>query len=766
MAQQKEDSGGSVTNNQSFTGARGGMLPTKLTEMVLGVGVAALLLLCGGCETAEMKGTPFYSGDFGKRTGTAENRVNGWPLVYYRDPALSVLWPLYESTDDHRAVRPLFSIYGLDGDKHQYNVLWPLAQFDRRTDENWIFPAFWGDGYGVVFPLYWHSGHPLGEKGGSDSLFPLWVFGRHGEGDFSLYCPWPLTHWWNDANRRESGSYVLPLYCHSQEKDSDSFVSPLWMNTTHDDGAYNRALLPLAFWWSSANHRETGSSVLPLYWHDRESDRSRFYSLLWLDETSQDGDYWRSALPPFCFWWSDAHTHESGAEFLPLFWHDKNNDRSVFYSLLWWDETQSNGDYNRALLPLAFWWSDNYAHESGSTVLPLYWHSRDSQSARFYSLLWMSGSQTNGDHWRSLLPLFYQSADQTSSLTVTPLWAGGRSAGKNWQSIIPLAYWDREQHTLISALWAHWQDENESVSLAPMALSWLTSNKDHSDLWLLGGLGRASWGPKPVPQYVVPLFYHDSAKHSLITPLWGQWNNHGEQGCVLPAALTWWNGNARHDDLYLLGGLAHASWGQEPGSQHVVPLFYRDAANQEFLTLLCGWKSGDDGFFYPFTPIAGVAHSGDRKSSWFIPLFWHSQNEKTGDKDNNFFLLGGNRQQGRHRDAWCWPLFHYSNHGPLETVPEKTETYATYGTSCWVLPLNWFINECRVAPASPAAPGYGESTRQYLRKQFMFPLWAYSASSIPAQNKSEVFSFVPLLLYDYKREIGPVAGGQSGGTND
>ena len=72
--------------------------------------VPSLLLLgwLSGCTSAEMKGTPFYRGDYGKRTGPAEQRVNAWPLVYYRNPALSVLWPVLEFTDDHTAVRPIF----------------------------------------------------------------------------------------------------------------------------------------------------------------------------------------------------------------------------------------------------------------------------------------------------------------------------------------------------------------------------------------------------------------------------------------------------------------------------------------------------------------------------------------------------------------------------------------------------------------------------------------------------------------------------------
>ena len=98
-------------------------------------GFAALtgLLFVTGCSTTAMKGTPFYTGEYSRRQGPVEDRVNIWPAFYYREPAVSVLWPLFEMTDDHVAVRPLFSVYGLDQTNHQYNVLWPLTEFDRRN---------------------------------------------------------------------------------------------------------------------------------------------------------------------------------------------------------------------------------------------------------------------------------------------------------------------------------------------------------------------------------------------------------------------------------------------------------------------------------------------------------------------------------------------------------------------------------------------------------------------------------------------------------
>ena len=113
-----------------------------------------------------MKGTPFYTGEYGIRQGHVEDRVNVWPLLYYREPALSIAWPFIEKTDEHIALRPVFSVYGLDDAERVYNVLWPLGQFDFQHDRHRIFPAFWGEDYACLFPLYWHMGHPLGAGGG------------------------------------------------------------------------------------------------------------------------------------------------------------------------------------------------------------------------------------------------------------------------------------------------------------------------------------------------------------------------------------------------------------------------------------------------------------------------------------------------------------------------------------------------------------------------------------------------------------------------
>ena len=116
------------------------------------------LALLGGCATSQMKSTPFYSGSERVYTGKPEDRVNLWPIGYYREPALSVLWPLFSLTDDHLAVRPIYSQYrqgGKDSDYDEFNFLWPFCQFDTKHDEHRIFPLYWGDKHVDLFPLVW-----------------------------------------------------------------------------------------------------------------------------------------------------------------------------------------------------------------------------------------------------------------------------------------------------------------------------------------------------------------------------------------------------------------------------------------------------------------------------------------------------------------------------------------------------------------------------------------------------------------------------------
>lgn len=208
-------------------------------------GIAACaIVMFSGCTTNEMKFTPFYEGDNPPAAGAATDRVNLWPLAYWREPSGAVAWPLVVFSDDHFAFRPVYSQYkqsGKDGDWDEFNFAWPLAQIDTKNSDCRVFPVFWGEdkekrGYQAVFPLYWN---------GKDynALLPLWIKGK-------------------DA-------FVSPLYAQGCEngkswwaipvallvKKEDSFVSPIYAQGS--DGSNSWWMVPVAL--SKGKERFEGS---------------------------------------------------------------------------------------------------------------------------------------------------------------------------------------------------------------------------------------------------------------------------------------------------------------------------------------------------------------------------------------------------------------------------------------------------------------------------------------------------------------------------
>ena len=96
-----------------------------------------MALFFAGCKTEQMKSTPFYQGDDITYTGKQEDRLNLWPVAYWREPVGSVLWPIVSFTDEHFAFRPIYSRF-----KEEYNFLWPLGRYDSATGDARFFPVF------------------------------------------------------------------------------------------------------------------------------------------------------------------------------------------------------------------------------------------------------------------------------------------------------------------------------------------------------------------------------------------------------------------------------------------------------------------------------------------------------------------------------------------------------------------------------------------------------------------------------------------------
>jgi hypothetical protein len=329
------------------------------------LGTLAMLSL-SGCSSTAMKGTPFYTGEYAKRNGPAEQCLNAWPVVYYRDPALSVLWPVIEKTDEHFALRPVFSVYGLDSTNREYNFFWPLAQFDRASHDNRVFPFFWNGqsnhNYLVCFPAYWHFGHPLKSGGGSDSFFPLWLLDRNGTNDFSFYSPL----WMQGADGAgEQWKLLTGVFYQSSGPDSSAFVTALWSQGRTSESDWKLAL-PLCYWDAK---RKTMLSPLWATW--REGDARHWFSLpvlTWMVAEPGKKNLWAAGALARASWGTNAGPHYV----LPFYYRDRH-EKELLTPLFGW-KADTNSGFFYPFTPLAGVYTGKW---QGEWLFPLFSHSRN-----------------------------------------------------------------------------------------------------------------------------------------------------------------------------------------------------------------------------------------------------------------------------------------------------------------------------------------------------------------------------------------------------
>jgi len=349
-----------------------------------------------------------------------------------------------------------------------------------------------------------------------------------------------------------------------------------------------------------------------------------------------------------------------------------------------------------------------------------------------------------------VFPFYWHNRNDRGSLFVSLPWMSGTGPGGSaWRSAPPF----------------YFQTSNA------------TSSAVVTPFWAVGHSPTNDW------QAVIPLAYWDRAQHTLLSPLWAHWQGDGHDTSLAPWLLSWWNQSPDRTDLWLAGALAHASWGEKPGSHYVVPFYYRNAADRKLVTPICG---RGDNFLYPFTPLAGVRR-GDRSGSWLFPLYSQSEARATGEVADTFLLLGGYHHAKEDRHSWFHPLFSYHDHGPLEALTAGGRPYQRVGTEFWCLPFCWYEDQgtlrpeqrhrgdtnepgrSAVSPAPTRAAGEKPKPRlvkEYSLKHGAFPLWSYSRSQTPDDGRSAINGSALCLLYDYQHEIGPGAGGKPGATND
>ena len=663
----------------------------RLRSVVAAAALALLSLLSAGCATTAMKGTPFFTGEYEKREGPPQDRVNIWPLMYYRHPALSIAWPVIEHVSGEQfAIRPLFSVYNL-GKKNgrEWNFLWPLGQVYEGNNTGRFFPVFWSDDYFHIFPLYWH----YGGANGLDALLPLWWFRRAGEEHWSLHLLLGLAGFKNDA--RASGGYLFPLYGHFKYKTGAKggyFLWPLGMADRSADGAdWHNQFLPLwyirnspfsskflSLIWSAGSDRSGNDwrLLLPLFYSGAGTDRHAFYTLLGGYSTNSTGSRW--AVPLLLSWGSSkldgrcsnwvlgplAHwgrdVGETSRHVFPFFYASTNASMSRFYSLPWISTRSADGAYRSSWLlgPLAHW--GHADKESSSHVFPLFYASTNVWGRRFYSLPWTSVSSVDGRSWQLLPPVYFHSRDAAGQLTITPLYAAGSSAqsSNSWSALVPLYLSQRDAEsrliaTPLGGYSSHRDGSGHKWMVYPL-LTWSGRHGTTNNLWAVAPLAHFWSDGRTRRSHVAPLYYWNGKTGTFVSLLAARWKDGDMKRTAVPLLLSWMNRREGRTDTWIAAGLARISRGVKAGASYVIPFFYRNPRTGVVASpVYAKWGSGEDagGAIPPL--LAWITHEHGRTDTWLLaglarisrgvnasssylfPLFFH--NPRTGVVASPFY---------------------------------------------------------------------------------------------------------------------------------
>lgn len=670
--------------------------------------VCAMLVACAlaaGCMSPSMRGTTLYTDEYGKG-GIAHERLNLWPLVYYRSPAFSAFWPLIEKSPAYFAIRPVWSGYRESGSNGVYSVLWPLAAFDRGSQDSRIFPVYWGDGYATVFPFYWHSGSPFGTGGGLDALIPLWWYSRASDGyDTQVVWPvfnfkrktnergwrvwpvvgsyqagsggtestyrflaWPLGHQWSEAGGDTRGSMFFPLYAAAHDRDGDVFAS-----------------LPVSF-----GERRDGSNwklVLPLGFRHSDAEGRGVYTLLGGRGQSQGGRASWSYLTPLLV---NRRTETSRLFVsLPVYYH-RQPKRVAWVAPLLLSGGSREADSSQ-------WWGlGPMVHAARGPegvrrhAIPFFYYADGPDGRLLLSVPWSSGG-SDGNHWQFVPFLYLHQEDAAAKRTFTPLYAQGVAGDHTWRTVVPLFYRSVSPERRLTATLLGGREtdrDGSTMTIYPLLSGGRVRRDGSGSLWVVAPLFHARWNTNGVSSHLLPLYYRDADEGSLYSLLMAQWTD--ENGCretVVPPLLSLFQSAADRRDLWAVGPLAHVSWGEHAGSSHVFPFFYRDPGRATITPVYATWQSGTkrtwlyppllsrtvrDGDHRRLDVLLGLGSEqwgGGERAGHLFPFYLHE------DGFNRFYsLLFGWRRDpddgfvypvtplvgfrtGHHAGGWVFPLF-------------------------------------------------------------------------------------------------------------
>jgi len=658
----------------------------QLRQRLIFCGLLALLL--SGCQSPTMKGTPFYTGEYDGPEEGYTDRVNLWPALYYRDPALSVLWPFFERTDDHTAVRPVFSIYNKKSDNPTYNVLWPIARFDTGKQSNRIFPAFWGkdsdisDEYFVIAPLYWHLDDPFAGDG-VNALFPFWIWKTDSKGH-RIDILWPLYA--NKKTDTERMWRVWPFYGYDAwNKGSD--VSRFWA-------------WPLG--GSKKNARVQQHYLFPLYYAGNKGLQNDLWTLLGGQSTGPDGTRW--------------------AAFPALSWGEKTDSRTK----------------NTYLMGLAG--NTKTADKKASHIFPLYAKRDAKDSSYIFSLPYSAAKASDGSAWKASLPLFHSQTDADgANQLITPLYSRkNNSEGNNlWRCYFPLLYLDETyDNHFMTLLGGRWRTGNNSGWLATPILSGGTKTTDcEKTIWAAGLAGKKSTAEK-TSHYALPIYYTCPQENRFISLPYLRWTN-PDQTCyhAIPPLLSGTSTHGNTKKTMLAAGIAFwEKQGDQLNRSNILPLYCWK--NEDYLYTLLYGKTKTSTYFA--TPLAG--RYLNKKGGWVFPLWKHEATDKR--KETNLLLgLANSYQTKTSSGNSLFPLYSKSQ-SQRKTGPEKSLTRHRKNFNALILLWN---SQSRLTDAEDT-PLEENSTAG------LFPLWLKHLKMPRDGGKTIETSSLLFRLYDIRRE--------------
>ena len=538
------------------------------------------IMLLGGCKMKEFSSSPFYEGNEVKFTGAVEDRVNLWPVAYYREPVGSLAWPLISWGDDHLALRPFYSQYKQSGDDYdEFNFLWPVSQFDTRHRDYRVFPLFWGKSYSdkpyfCLFPAVWWNREFAG-------VFPIFWDNENNEGHGG-FCVFPL--YWAEWKKNDFLQHKLwPIYSYKSRELSE------WSGDSSEFSALCHLVGFKRERGKFDNHR-----FLPFYLYDDDD----FYSIPY--SRYSGGSHVKSRY--FCgIAGCDSNTNGDyeASWLLPFYWRDKR----TFASLPYWRQLGVDGEIDRAFsLPLLSGYERD--HKSGDRLL--------------YLLMGLGGhvwnDETGGASW--VFPLFY--SDRESFYTLLY----GRNPRRTW--LFPV-YFDGEERTYITPLYGR-NKKDGSDWLIPLYYR----NKESFITPLYGRSGEASW--------LFPLYCRDESQFN--SPVYSYWDDakKGTRGFFSLPLLSGanWETNSCDKTWFTLAGLVGGS-SNASGSHKTnwaLPLFLREEG-ESFYSIPFGWSGGGSAYTNTYF-AAGLAgfKSGRKEGGWMFPLFNYKKDADFDEKES------------------------------------------------------------------------------------------------------------------------------------